>query len=426
MSFIKKVFSSLGLIKTDPKVLLSESKVFCMAPWVQLHAQTNGKMAPCCMASMYGGNEIGDLREDSDLRNAWNSQKMKQLRLNMVEGRESTLCQNCYSYEKHGKFSERMQYNQDFKHYYKRVTDMLRDGTVGEDKIPIIDIRFSNKCNYKCRICNSEFSSMWYEEELQAGTLDPGSAKEIKAASDERLFWESFKSLLPYTERLHFAGGEPLFMDEHYEVLEHLISIGKTDLHLTYNTNLSTLRYKRYNVIDLWNKFQRVDIWASLDGMGAQGDYHRKGQKWKDIEENIRLLQRDCPSVLFGVNVAVSIFNILHIPDFYRYMVENNFVQPDRMNLYIVFGPGQFSVTNLPQSVKDKAVKQFEDFENGYLSTLADPSRIKQHIKAVVAYMQSDDRRQGQKLVESIRTIDKIRNEDFDSTFPELAEIMTS
>ena len=403
--------------------LINESKVFCMAPWVQLHAQTNGKIAPCCMSSMNGSNEIGDLKINSDLRDAWNSNEMKQLRRNMTSGEKSSICNNCYKYEALGKFSERMQYNQDFKRYYHRVTEMLRDGTVPEDKIPIIDIRFSNKCNYKCRICSSEYSSLWYEEELKLGMHGSDKPKDMKVAADEAVFWESFKSLLPYVERLHFAGGEPLFMDEHYVVLEHLISIGKTDTNLTYNTNFSTLRYKKNNVIELWNKFQKVDIWASLDGMGDRADYHRKGQKWKDIEDNIRTMQRDCTSYVFGVNVTVSIFNILQIPEFFKYMVENKFLDADRMNLYILFGPSQFSITNLPPHIKAKAIKQFEDLEKDYLKTLPNSSRIREHIKSVVNYMLSRNDIKGG-FSQSVSQVDAIRNENFSTTFPELAELM--
>ena len=424
MNLIKRLQSKLGFGKATPGAHLVDSKVFCMAPWVQLHSQTNGKMAPCCIAAMYDGNEIGNLQIDSDLRNAWNSPNMKQLRRNMSEGKESTLCINCYNYEKHGKFSERMQYNQDFKQYYSRVVSMLRDGTVIDHKVPILDIRFSNKCNYKCRICNSSYSSMWYEEQLKMGELSADSPKEMKTAADEALFWESFKSLLPYAERIHFAGGEPLFMEEHYEVLEYLVSIEKTDVLLTYNTNFSTLRYKKYNAIDLWKKFKRVDIWASLDAMGEQGDYQRKGQKWEDIENNIRTLQRECPDILFGICVSVSIFNVFRITEFYKYLVENKLVQPDRVNLYLVFGPKQFSVTNLPESIKVEVVKKFEDFENSYLTTIENTDKIQEHMRSVISYMLSEKSSEGELLKQSINKVDRVRNENFTSTFPELSDIM--
>jgi hypothetical protein len=106
---------------------------------------------------------------------------MKQLRKNMLQDKKSSICSHCYDYEKVGKFSERMQYNKDYKRHFSRIKATLKDGTVNELDVPLIDIRFSNKCNYKCRICDSVYSSLWYDEEMKTGKI-PGlpSTKEMK------------------------------------------------------------------------------------------------------------------------------------------------------------------------------------------------------------------------------------------------------
>lgn len=404
--------------------LFTESKVFCMSPWIQLHAQTSGKVSPCCMSSVNNGNEIGDLRQNPNLSDSWNSPNMRQLRQDMLTGKKNSLCTNCYKFEELGKFSERMQYNQDFRHYYDRVVSTLKDGTLPDKTVPIIDIRFSNKCNYKCRICNSDYSTLWYEEELKLGKHHNGQPKEIKAAENEEVFWQSFKNLLPYVKRLHFAGGEPLFMDEHYEVLNHLMAIGKTDVNLTYNTNLSTLRYKQNHVVDLWKNFKQVDVWASLDGMGERGDYQRKGQKWVDIEANIRTIQKEAPAVFLGINITVSAFNILHIPDFYRHLVDNKFIAPDRVNLYPLFYPHHFAITNLTPTIKEKVRKSFVDFDTQYLSKLANADKIRSHIKAMITLMDSGQQAEQKQFRDSINAVDSIRGENFKSVFPELEELM--
>jgi hypothetical protein len=246
----------------------------------------------------------------------------------------------------------------------------------------------------------------------------------MKVSNDEDAFWQSYTSLLGDVKRLHFAGGEPLFMDEHYKALEHLISIGKTDVTLSYNTNFSTLRYKKYDVVSMWNKFETVDVWASLDGMGAQGDYQRKGQKWEKIEENIRTIQRDCTSLLFGVNVTVSMLNILHIPDFYRYMVEQKLVEPQRLNLYLLFDPSYMNITNLPLAIKQKAIKQFEALDRDFLNTLPNPEHIRNHIAAVVNFMMGEQGNELDSFRHWIGAVDHVRNEDFIATFPELASLM--
>ncbi len=425
MEFSELVRVAYSRLKAINSPLLKKSEVFCMAPWIQLYAQTNGKVAPCCMSTIYGGNELGDLKENSDLRDSWNSENMKQLRLNMLNGKKSTLCTHCYDYEKVGKFSERMQYNKDFKRYYSRVTGTLKDGEIKDKSIPLIDIRFSNKCNYKCRICDSVYSSLWYDEEQKIGKT-PGlpSTKIMNVSGDETHFWESYEHLLPEVKRLHFAGGEPLIMDDHYRALEYLISIGKADVTLSYNTNFSTLKYKKYDLISLWNKFKRVDVWASLDGMGAKGDYQRKGQQWKKIEENIRQIQRQCPTVFFGVNVTVSIFNILDIPEFYQYMVDSKLVLPDKMNLYLLFDPPYFNITNLTLPLKEKVTSKLKKFETDYLSSLTNNANINNHLNAVITFMKSEQGHKQNEFRHWVTEVDKLRNEKFLSIFPELEEMM--
>jgi MoaA/NifB/PqqE/SkfB family radical SAM enzyme len=395
-----------------------------MAPWIQLHAQTNGDVGPCCMAYMDDGNAVANLNENPEIGLAWNSEAMRALRVNMMNDRETRTCLNCYEYEKVGKFSERMQYNRDYKQYFNRVLQTGPDGHVKAAAVPLIDIRFSNRCNYKCRICSSEYSSLWHEEELRLDRSAKPYPKNLKVAMDEEVFWNSFKKLLPDVKRLHFAGGEPLVMDEHYRTLEHLISIGKTNLTLSYNTNFSTLKHKGHDLPNLWKRFEKVDIWASLDGMGEKGDYQRKGQQWSLIEANIREVQKRCANVLFGVNMTVSIFNVLHVPDFYRYLVENELADADRINLYLLQFPYEYSITNLNPNLKRQVRGLYAEFLSAYVSKRGDTGLFSNHMQATVNRMDSTQDELREKFQDSVRRIDMLRGEDFASVFPELKSML--
>jgi len=376
------------------------------------------------MANLDGGNAVSNLNVNPDITAAWNSAAMKQLRTNMLKGKESSICLNCYEYERVGKISERMQYNKDYKRDFFRVLDTDRSGGVGELGIPLIDIRFSNRCNYKCRICSSEYSSLWHEDELRLNPMATPFPKRLKVATDESEFWKSFEKLLPNVRRLHFAGGEPLVMEEHYRTLEYLIAIGKTDLILSYNTNFSTLQHKGHHLVDLWNRFSKVDIWASLDGMGSKGDYQRKGQKWEQIEDNIRIVRQNCPNVIFGVNMTVSIFNILNVPDFYRHLVDNKLVNSDRMNLYLLFFPHEFCITNLTPSLKAKVHSTYEAFLSGYFSTVSNKGHFENHLQAILNRMDAEQGQLKDRFVQSVSTLDHLRGERFVDVFPELEEML--
>jgi hypothetical protein len=127
LSFINKRYHQL-VFKYHPK--LSDSKVFCISPWIQLHAQTNGYVGPCCMASMNEANYLSDLNDNPNLLDAWNSEKMRQLRLAMLKGEKSSICQNCYKYEELGNESERIKYNKDYVQYIDRVFKTDKTGSV--------------------------------------------------------------------------------------------------------------------------------------------------------------------------------------------------------------------------------------------------------------------------------------------------------
>jgi organic radical activating enzyme len=405
--------------------LLKRSSVFCMAPWIQLHAQTNGHVAPCCMADAWDGRETGNLNENAKLNDQWNSSKMKELRINMLKGKESPICGNCYKYESFGKVSERNTYNRDHFRHISRLIITDNTGYLKTDSIPLIDLRFNNKCNYKCRICNSEYSSLWYEDELIVGNFYGNQPLKLKPLTSlENDLWKSLDNQLETVQRIHFAGGEPLYMDEHYRVLEKLLELGNRDVILSYNTNFSTLRYKNYNITEIWSKFKHVDIWASLDGMGNKGDYQRKGQRWNKIEENIREIQRKCPHVIFGINITVSIFNIFDITEFYYYLVTNKFVKADRVNLYLLFGPECFSIAQLTSGLKEKVGRKIEEFMENTLPQIPNSSNFQNHLLSVQSYLNSHEPTHQDQLRERIKKVDEIRNENFVELFPELAELV--
>jgi hypothetical protein len=99
------------------------------------------------------------------------------------------------------------------------------------------------------------------------------------AGRDKDDMWNQMQEHIPYLEQIYFAGGEPLIMEEHYNVLKELVRLKRFDVRLQYNTNFSRLNLKDENVLDYWKLFNNVSIGASLDAMGPRAEYIRKGTK---------------------------------------------------------------------------------------------------------------------------------------------------
>jgi radical SAM protein with 4Fe4S-binding SPASM domain len=89
---------SLNDISERDKFLLSESKTFCMYPWIHLHAWPTGQAFPCCHAESPAG-ELGNSRQQT-LADIWNSPKQRQLRTDMLSETTNSACVRCYEQEK--------------------------------------------------------------------------------------------------------------------------------------------------------------------------------------------------------------------------------------------------------------------------------------------------------------------------------------
>ncbi len=156
---------SLNSLDSVPRFLLSESKTFCMYPWIHLHAWPTGQAFPCCHAESPAG-ELGNTRTQP-LVEIWNSPKQRQLRTDMLSEINNSACVRCYEQENSGFFSGRQSANKHHGHHIERIKDTKPNGSLEQFEMTYWDIRFSNLCNLKCRSCGHIFSSQWYQDQVK-------------------------------------------------------------------------------------------------------------------------------------------------------------------------------------------------------------------------------------------------------------------
>lgn len=403
---------------------LRSSSVFCMAPWTQLHVLPTGEVFPCCMAAE-PRDAIGNLRKGDSLSSSWNSPAMRQLRSRMLRDEPSPSCHLCYKGESVGQGSLRTAENHRMAHHYGVVRQTQPDGRLYQFAVPTLDIRFSNVCNLRCRICSAKLSSAWHGDAVRLGWADPARPAVLTATDDPASLLDQVLQLLPGVERMHFAGGEPLMSEEHFVILERLINSGRRDVHLTYNTNLSKLRFRQWDVVEFWREFPRIYLQASLDGMGERGEYMRKGQRWDDAVANRRRIMAECPHVEFVVHATVSVLNALHLPDFYRAWLGDGLIGPGGMRLNILHGPPHYNVRAFPPRLKDRVEASYREFLT-WLTTLGPaatgPSR---DFEAVIRHMRAEDWNMTEEFRQRTMELDVLRGESLAQTFPELADWVT-
>lgn len=416
---IKVNLTSLSLKK---QFLLSQSKTFCMYPWIHLHAWPNGEAFPCCHAEAkpsYGSTRTQTLKE------IWNDQPMKKLRQDMLNEVANESCTRCYEQEKSGFFSGRQSSNKHHGHQIDRIDQTKSDGYLEQFEMTYWDIRFSNLCNLKCRSCGHIFSSQWYQDQAKLAGPDWKARNSVLnyAGRTETDIWEQLEPHLDYVEQIYFAGGEPLLMEEHYRILNELVRRGRFDVRLIYNTNFTHTDLKGNSVFDYWKQFKSVAVGASLDDMGRRGEYIRKGTDWAVVEQNRRDMLRVCPEVDFYISPTLSIMNAWHLPDFHRDWVSKGLLRAQDLNVNILQDPAHFRIDIAPAEYKQQLAQKYQE----HLTWLQgkDPlNRATQGFESAITFMMATDNTH---LIDTFwrktHELDSIRNEKIMDIIPELAAL---
>lgn len=390
-----------------------------MAPWTQLHVVPTGALFTCCM-SAEPEFAVGNLRKGDTLETAWNSVAMRALRRAMLRDEPSPACRLCHEGESLGQSTLRTAENWRMAEHYDVVEQTAEDGTV-PFLVPSLDIRFSNVCNLRCRICSAKFSSAWHGDAVKLGRATRDSSAVLTASEDPGVLQQIF-SLLPTIERIHFAGGEPLMSEEHFLILERLLELGRRDVQLTYNTNFSKLKFRHWDAAAMWREFPRIYMQASLDGEGVRGELMRKGLQWEDAVDNRERLLSECPHIDFVVLATVSVMNAWHLPDFFESWLSKGYIGAGGFQLNILHHPRYLNVRGFPEHLKLRVESRYASFFH-VLDTLgAAATRIRRDCDAVRQYMRQEDWDITDDFLRHTKELDVLRDESFASVFPELAD----
>ena len=404
------------------KFLLTESKTFCMYPWIHLHAWPTGEAHPCCHSEPVG--KIGNCRTHT-LKELWNSTKQKQLRVDMLTENKNHACNRCYEQESNGFFSGRQSANKHHGHHIKRVEQTQPNGSLEQFEMTYWDIRFSNLCNLKCRSCGHIFSSQWYQDQAKLAGSNWKERNTVLnyAGRTETDMWEQLEPHLEYVEQIYFAGGEPLLMEEHYRILEELVQRKLFHVRLIYNTNFTHTELKGNSVFEYWKQFDSVAVGASLDDAGSRAEYIRKGTNWAVVEQNRREMLQVCPRVDFYISPTLSIMNAWNLPDFHRDWVERGFIRAQDLNVNILQDPPYYRIDIATAEYKQRLATKYLDHIT-WLQERDPLSRATVGFESAINFMMAtDNTRLIDQFWRKTNELDEIRKENIMDVIPELAAL---
>ena len=286
------------------------NNTFCMAPWTHTYLSPQMERRLCCSSRETPENfkqyiDLVDQTGRTDklhlttLEQHWNSEYMKAVRVKLMAGEEIPQCAVC----NHKLLNEQV-YRQHFNWLYK---DKMAEAFHSTDetgattmKVESFDYRFSNLCNFSCRMCGDMLSSTWETENKKHGKGDYEryriwGRKDIKAQLEKFHDQQIVKEFTEAVEQkriteLYWCGGEPLMWKIHWEAMKRIVELGYQEQVLArYNSNMSRINFYNLNLFDdILKNFPNWQICASIDGTGEVGEYIRTGLKYDEWLANIK------------------------------------------------------------------------------------------------------------------------------------------
>jgi MoaA/NifB/PqqE/SkfB family radical SAM enzyme len=367
---------------------------------------------------------------DSELKDVWNSNKYKEMRVQMLDGKKPSGCSRCYHLEDNNESSYRQKFTRDFEHTFEMVNQTEEDGHLNDMKLYAWDFRISNFCNFKCRSCGVDLSSSWYTDQI---ALFPEEAdfrkKGLISVTDKSSFMDMINPHYQYVEEIYFAGGEPLMMPEHYEILDKLVEEGRTETAIRYSTNFSKLRFGKKNILDIWKNFKNLSLYISVDGVGNIGEYVRKGYKHQEFIDNIKLFRESGIEYKeFGYMVTYGTLNYLHLFDLIIEFIKEGILDTTMhdkqitVTLVPITQPSYYNCQFLPSWVKRDFKLRLDNFKDELNNFDCDEYFIKeiiQKLKSVYDRSMDIDFNLDEMLELKSYTnkLDKLRSENFNTTF---------
>ena len=280
-----------------------------MAPWTHTYLSPQTERRMCCASrepaqnfQQYIDTAAGSGHyQPQTLDQHWNGEHMRSVRLRMMAGETLPECEVC-----NDRLLNTDVYRDYFWHLFKdRYSDiwMTTDPTGHTTMQPISwDYRFSNLCNFKCRMCGDMLSSAWETEQRQHDMIDwtnsknhwmqPNVRAEISQFQDSQVEQEFAAAVEQHRiEEIYWVGGEPLMYEQHWRYMQRIVELGDgPKVYARYNTNLSRVSHRGVNLFkDILDRVRDWQICASIDGTGAVGEYIRTGLDWNQWLKNYRV-----------------------------------------------------------------------------------------------------------------------------------------
>lgn len=389
------------------------SNTFCPLLFQHLATHPHGGVTHCCIAdhrnarssAKDGEARYYNLNRDT-VHDTMNSETFRKARLQVLEGKKPQACMRCYSEEAKGMRSKRLEEIGNYPGYTLQVAQDATDsdGYIKDVQLEFVELRLGNVCNVACRTCNPASSSKWrndYDKLQNKLTFDITSYDTIEGFRwpEREEFWEDLLQHCDNVKTFYINGGEPTLIKQHFKFLQRLADMGRTDVKLWYNINMTNMNEE---IIDIWRQFDHVKVSCSIDDLEERNEYIRYPTKWEDVMRNFLRLKEE--NFELDVTQTVSWMNYSTLGDFYNFFHREHGVW---VHHNYVYDPDILSPAVLPKAMRDeihsKFGNTFPDWKLNEFKNMFGGSDKPEKWKQALEYTRNLDEIRGQNISDYLR-----------------------
>ena len=332
---------------------LPNSNTFCTIPFIHIYGTADGNIVPCCESQETIMNN-----EKESLLSTWNNQKYKTLRQQLLNNKKPNICKVCWHSEKNNITSTRQHWLNDEWNNFK--DDIILNDDYSVENPPLwLETKVGNFCNLKCKMC-STWSS--YKRAQDIDILKKyGTGATTKLLKPDSLYNQLMtnKEIWNHIKVLQFSGGEPIINQNYYDLLESIPKNLRSNIKLKHATNLTHLKYKNYDMIEIWKQFKSVSVKVSVDGIGDVYNYIRHGANFIDVDKNIDILKEKLPECNIGIGNTTQVYNVFQLPEFFKHFESKGYL--NFIENFLLQTPKYLNISVLPNLYKQAIIKKLTE-----------------------------------------------------------------
>lgn len=389
-----------------------KSDTSCVMPHLALAIQNDGDFCACNLNNWSFTNRKQQVlfADKNTLTEAWDSPTRKMLAAGLDYGKTVDSCRPCRDLEAIGKSSGRQRYNNMFGHL-ESLPDQPR----------VLVMKPGNVCNLACRMCNPSTSTGWYQDAYQFATEHDGFTgtqqeytkrfESIRSAfGRDNPIWETMEQWLPNLEFFDIYGGEPFLTPGLFSALKTVADTGNSStVSLQLHTNATIWNP---NYLDTLAKYKHVKIGISIDShIHEHLEYIRYPVDANVVFENLQRYKdwaANHANIELYTCVTITPLNVFYIDEIKKKLG----IQAGGGGNF-VHSPPEYDIRHMPLALKKIIAEKISQ----------DTVTVNFMMQSIPEYI-SYDVTAWEWFWHMTKDLDRMRNQSFESTFPEFYEVI--